>query len=209
VESYSTPEEKLMLVSAASQKAKQAAVAEEGIGEDVPFTLMVWKDTGLTAVCQLDSDLIDEHPEERLIRTIEVAAICRRGFDATALTFVAEGYCATDPMAIDQTVPLSSQFVENSHIQECLTLTHVEAGNIYLCAVPYNYEVGRKMRWGVPMRYVYQPEASNQFLTSMTEILLKEATEPFLDLETWRDLVAEDVARWGFHINYGLEDDDL
>jgi len=208
VETYRTPDEKLMLVNQASRKTKQIAVSEDGIGEDVPFTLMVWREGALTAICQLDSDLTDEHPEERLIRTVEVAAICRRGFDATAFTFVAEGYCATDPDAISPTTPLAAQFVTNKHVQECLTLTHVEAGNVYLCAMPYQYQLGRKVAWGDALQYVHQPDSNNQFLRSLMEVLLKDATEPFLDRETWRDLVAEDVTRWGFHIHYGMEDDD-
>jgi hypothetical protein len=198
----------MALVGHASRMAKQVTVRDDGIGEDINFSLMVWRDNKLTAVCQLDADLMDEHPDERLIRTIEVAAICRRGFDATAFTFVTEGYCATDPNVIDPNVPLSDQFVANQHIQECLTLTHVEAGNIYLNALPYKYDVGRKVLWQAPLTYTYQPEQANQFLASLTEILLKDADEPFLDEETWRDLVAEDVARWGFHINYGMELDD-
>ena len=195
-----------MLASAACQRTKQVLVAEEGIGEEIAFTLMVWRDERLTAICQLDADLLDEHPGERLVRTIEVAAICRRGFDASAFTFVAEGYCASDPKDIDPTAPLSMQFVENEKVRECLTITHVEAGNVYLCAVPYTYEIGRTVKWDTPMVYTDPVGASNQFLASLVEILLKDSLEPFVEEETWRDLVAEDVARWGFHINYGMED---
>lgn len=194
----------MTLVSMASRMAKQAAVTEDGIGEDIAFSLMVWRDDGLTAVCQLDDELMDEEPDERLRRTVEVAAICRRGFDATAFTFVTEGYCATDPDSVDPDMPLSVQFVSNRDVSECLTLTHLEAGNTYLAALPYRYEVGRKVTWEAPMRYL-SADSPNHFFAAMTEVLMVEADEPWVDEDTWRDLVAEDVARWGFHIQYGID----
>jgi hypothetical protein len=197
----------MMLVSMASRLAKSEAVAQDGIGEDVAFSLMVWRDEGLTAVCQLDADLSDETADERLRRTIEIAAICRRGFDATAFTFVTEGYCATDPDAVDSETPLATQFVTNRDVSECLTITHVESGNTYLLALPYRYDVGRKVVWSAPLRYVAH-NSPTDFTVAMTEVLMMETEQPWVDEETWRDLVAEDVARWGFHVQYGMELDD-
>ena len=210
VETYPTPIEKIALVAAATRVAKETTIKEEGIGEDLPFSLMVWREASLTAICQLDGELRDEHPGERLIRTVEAAAACRWGFDATAFTFVTEGYCATDPTVVDARVSLAAQFVENHDVQECLTVTHIEAGNVYLAAWPYRYELGRRVVWGDPLRYEPTRPGTNQFLSSMVEILLKDMVEaPFIDdREAWNDLVAQDVARWGFHVRYGMELDD-
>jgi hypothetical protein len=202
-----TPSEKIALVAAATKVAKEETVAVEGIGEDIPFSLMVWREGTLIAICQLDATLSDEQPGERLLRTVEAAAACRRGYDATAFTFVTEGYCATDPDAIDDDTPLAQQFVTNVDVRECLTITHIEAGNIYLAALPYRYELGRRMAWDPTLTYEPTHAGSNHFLASMVEILITDMVEePFIDdLDTWNDLVAEDVARWGFHIRYGME----
>ena len=207
---YCTPIDKMALAAAATKVAKQETVALEGIGEDIPFSLMAWREGVLTAICQLDPDFGDETPEERLMRTVEAAAVCRRGFDVTAFTFVTEGYCATDPTVVDARVSLAAQFVENHDVQECLTVTHIEAGNVYLAAWPYRYELGRRVVWGDPLRYEPTRPGTNQFLSSMVEILLKDMVEaPFIDdREAWNDLVAQDVARWGFHVRYGMELDD-
>jgi hypothetical protein len=205
-DTYPTPRDKIELVAVATRVAKETMVAEDGIGEDVPFSLMVWRDEHLTAICQLDAGLRDELSGERLFRTVEAAAACRRGFDATAFTFVTEGYCAMDPLLIDPDVPLAAQFVENTDVKECLTVTHIEAGNVYLSALPYKYEVGRKMNWDAPVHYDPVHSGSNLFLSSMVEVLLVDVAEPLMgDPGTWGELVADEVARWGFHIQWGLD----
>ena len=208
MDAYVTPDEKIALAIASAKVAKAVTVKEDGIGEDIPFCLLVWREETLTAIAQLDEALRDEQPGERLIRTVEAAAICRRGFDASAFTFVTEGFCATDPTLVDPDVPLAEQFVANQEVRECLTLTHLEAGNVYLAALPYRYDVGRVVLWDDDLRYEPTWPGSNQFLVSMSEILLRERFLPApVDDPTWRDVVAEDVSRWGFHIHYGMEDD--
>lgn len=203
-DTYPTSMDKIALVAAATRVAKDVAVTEEGIGEDVPFSLMVWRDDALTAICQLDIGLGDEHPGERLIRTVEAAALCRRGFDATAFTFVTEGYCATDPALIDADVPLAVQFVGNRDVLECLTVTHIEAGDIYLSAFPYSYALGRKVVWGEPLHYEPTFAGTNQFLVSMVEVLMKDVAEGL----AWEQ-TAEEVSQWGFHIQWGLDADGI
>lgn len=212
-DTYPTPVDKIALVATSSRLAKQVTVSEDGIGEDLPFNLMVWRDDQLTAICQLDSELRDEHPGERLARTVNAAFICRRGFDATAFTFVTEGFCATDPELIDPDVPLAQQFVTNTQVRECLTLTHIEAGNVYLSAQPYTYELGRRVVWGDPLYYEPTHPGTNQFLSSMVEVLLVEVNVPFGevadpfagDSPIWQELVAKDVSECGFNIQYGLD----
>jgi hypothetical protein len=206
VDPYGTPTEKIALVAGATRVAKQEMVTEEGIGEDLPFSLMVWREALLTAVCQLEATMRDEEPGERLTRTLQAAAACRQGFDATSFTFVTEGFCATDPDAIDPDVPLAAQFVTNHEVRECLTITHIEAGNIYLSALPYHYEIGRQVKWDKPLHYDPIFPTSNQFLTSMTEILLRDLHNQTPN-DKWRDATAEEVSRWGFHIQYDLEAD--
>lgn len=201
---YRTPLEKLALTTAATKVAKTYAVAEEGIGEDIPFTLFVWTDTELAALCQLDPDLNTEHPGERLLRTIETASICRHGFDATAFTFVTEGYCATDPHQVQPNTPLSEQFVTNNHIKECLTFTHLESGNVYITATPYTYQLGRTLQWHPTLHYE-TTHPNNQFLISMEEILTKHYPPTDTTNPLHKEHIAEQVTRWGFNIQWDID----
>jgi hypothetical protein len=203
VDRYRTPIEKLALTSAATKVAKTFSVKQEGIGEDIPFTLFVWTDDGLAALCQLDPELQTEHPGERLLRTTKAASACRLGFDATAFTFVTEGYCATDPQQVEDDTPLSQQFITIKHVKECITFTHLEAGNTYITAIPYTYQLGRNIQWNEPIHY-QTTFPNNQFLTAMTEILTKHYPPPQTNNPLWKEEIAEEVTRWGFNIQWDL-----
>jgi len=207
MDTYSDPEAKMRLVVASAQVAKDDTVRVDGVGEDIPFSLMVWRDHALTAVCQMDRRLMTDPPGERLVRTMKVAEICRRGFDATAFSFVTEGYCALDPTDVNMDEPLAAQFVHNVSVSECLAVTHVEAGNVYLAAVPYRYEVGRRVEWGEVSVYEPVHPGGNAFLAGMVEVLLVDGeVGPLLeDPVEWGAVVAEEVSEWGFHVEFGLD----
>lgn len=201
---YPTPEGKIYLAIESAKVAKRITVAEDGIGEDLTFNLLAWRRGSLSAICQLDGALMVEPPESRLGRTVEAALLCRTGYGATAFTFVAEGYCADDPTQIDSSIPLNQQFLTNQHIRECLTITHLEAGETTMIALPYSYGVPRRVEFGTPMRYPKR-RTQNRFLLSLHDILGSSVPLPPLDDETWRDITAEEIASMGFHINHSMD----
>ncbi len=201
---YPTAEAKIWLAIESAKVAKRITVAEEGIGEDLTFNLLAWRDDQLTAICQLDSKLTIETPDERLSRTREVAILCRTGYEATGLTLITEGYCAPNPAEVDLSIPLSEQFVANKAVRECLTITHLENQQTDVLALPYTYGVPRKVEFDFPMTYP-KKQTHNAFLLKLHEILsIKLAPLP-VDDATWRDLVAGEMSEIGFHVHHSID----
>lgn len=201
---YPSAEAKIWLAIESAKVAKRITVAEDGIGEDLTFNLLAWRDDQLTAICQLDSRLMSETPEERLGRTHEIAILCRTGYEATALTLITEGYCAPDPTGVDLSIPLSKQFVSNESVRECLTITHLEDRETTVLALPYTYGVPRKVNFDVPMTYPKR-ETQNPFLLKLHDVLSIKLAPPPLDDETWRDVVAEEISEIGFHVHHSID----
>jgi len=203
-ETYPSPESKIWLAIESAKAAKRLTVAEDGIGEDLTYNLLAWRDDLLTAVCQLDHRLMSEPPTDRLGRVREVAILCRTGYRATALTMVAEGYCAPDPRDVDLSVPLADQFVSNDSVRECLTITHLEDGQTMILAVPYTYGVPRKVEFDLPMTYP-KKETTNPFLLKLHDVLSIRSAPPPVDDETWRDVIANDISDIGFHVHHSID----
>ena len=203
-DSYPSAEAKIWLAIESAKVAKRITVAEDGIGEDLTFNLLAWRDDQLTAICQLDSRLMSEAPDERLGRTHEVAILCRTGYEATALTLITEGYCAPDPSGVDLSIPLSEQFVSNKAVRECLTITHLEGWETDIVALPYTYGVPRKVEFDVPMTYP-KKETQNAFLLKVHDVLSIKLAPPPVDDETWREVVAGEISECGFHVHHSID----
>lgn len=208
VDSHPTSDDKVLLAMESAKVAKRVTIIEDGIGEDLSFNLLAWRGDQLTAICQLSGSLMNESPDARLSRTVEVAILCRTGFEATSLTFVAEGYCATDPSQIDPSRPLAAQFVENPAVRECLTITHLDGNEARVVSLPYTYEVGRKVRFDTPVEHPSR-QTSNKFLTRLLDILASDVPPAPIDDETWQDVTADQISALGFHVHHSIDMDDL
>ena len=206
VDSHPTPEDKIVLAIESAKVAKRITTAEDGIGEDLTFNLLAWRNDDLTAICQLSSSLMGERPDARLSRTVEVAILCRTGFEANALTFVAEGYCATHPDQIDPTQTLAEQFVTNRAVRECLTITHLDGNEARIVSVPYSYDVGRKVIFDDPMEAARR-ETSNPFFVKMLDLLATDVPPAPLDDQTWCDITADQISALGFHVHHSIDQD--
>lgn len=206
MDAYTSDEDKIYLAIESTKVAKITTILEDGIGEDLAFNLLVWRGRALTAVCQLASAMKDEDPATRLSRTVEAAILCRTGFEATDFTFVAEGYCVTDPSQIDPTRTLAEQFVTNTAVRECLSITHLNGNEARIISLPYSYAIGRKVIFDDPFE---SPErhTNNRFLTRMLDILASDVPPPPIDNETWCDLVAEQISELGFHVHHSIDMD--
>lgn len=202
VDMYPERMDKVLLACESAKVAKQYTVMEDGIGEDLSYNVMVWRDDSLTAIFQLRPEFAGA--EDRLNRTLEAISIARFGFWGDAITFIAEGYCAKDPAGVDMARPLSEQFVANDEVRECLTVTHLEKGKTEIIALPYKYAVPRQVHWDTPLRYPTYP-SDNQFIQSIHKILALSVQRQTIDDETWRAAIAADIELYGFHVNYDLE----
>ena len=204
MDTYPDSEAKVWLAIESAKVAKIVSVQEEGIGEDLTFNLLVWRDDQLSAICQLDTTLMDEPAAVRLSRTTEAAILCRTGFEASSMTLVAEGYCALDPADIDMTIPLSDQFLTNTKVRECLTITHLGPEGVEMVALPYTYDVPRRVRWETPVAYPSK-ETNNPFLLRLLDILSVPVPPAPVDDETWREITAHSLHEQGFHVEHSLD----
>jgi hypothetical protein len=201
VELYPNPFDKILLASESAKVAKQVTTKEEGIGEDLTYNLILWREHAVEAVCQLHPTLASA--EDRIPRTLEVVKTARLGFAVDAVTFIAEGYCATDPESVKRGVPLAAQFIENRGVRECLTLTHLEKGVTEIVALPYVYDVGRVVRFDEALRYPTH-STNNEFLVAIHRMLEMSPDRQMLDDATWRDSVAEEIEVWGFRVHHDV-----
>ena len=206
MDSYPSAEDKIYLAIESAKVAKRVTILEDGIGEDLSFNLLVWRGRALTAVCQLSASLKDDDPAARLSRTVEAAILCRTGFEATQFTFIAEGYCATDPAQIDHTKTLAEQFVTNKAVRECLTITHLDGNEVRVISMPYSYDVGRKVIFDHPFEAPSR-ETNNRFMTRMLDILASDVPPAPIDNETWCDITAEQISELGFHVHHSIDMD--
>lgn len=202
MEQYLTPREKIGLACESAKVAKSVTTREEGIGEDLSYNVIAWHETLVTAIAQLHYNLITS--DDRLGRVIQAIKAMRLGYCIDAVTFVAEGYCATDPSKVNLSVPLRHQFVSNQSVKECLTVTHAEVDSVTVLALPYTYEIGRQVRFDDPIAYP-EGQATSEFVTSIQEILTIPPDRQFTDDAFWRDSVAEEVSVWGFHVHHDME----
>ena len=202
VDTYPDRMDKVLLACESAKVAKQYTCMEEGIGEDLCYNVLCWREDAITSIFQLRPQHASS--EDRLHRTLEAIAIARFGFRADAISFIAEGYCAADPSEVDTTKPLSEQFVTNKEVRECLTVTHVENNNIEIIALPYTYAVPRHVKWGTPLRYPTHP-TDNEFIKSIKKILKLPVDTQRVDDDTWNSAIATDIEAFGFHVHYDLE----
>lgn len=202
VDVYPDRVSKLLLAGESAKVAKQFTVMEDGIGEDLCYNVMGWKDHSLTSIFQLKREFATD--PSRLTRTLDAIAVARFGFDIDAVTFIAEGYCAMDPEKVDHTRPLSEQFVDNHEIRECITVTHIEDGVTEIVALPYSYAIPRRVQWSQPLRYPTHP-TENEFVKSIAYILTLEPGLRTVGDAEWRAAMATDIEALGFHVHRDVE----
>ena len=167
---YPDIQNKMWLVMQSSKTAKTISVEEEGIGEELPFTLFGWVNDDLTIICQTSVALLDK--KQRFDAIIQAAVIFRKAWGCTSLSFVAEGFCATDPTAIRYDQPLAIQFASgNQTVMECLTVMHVESNSINILTVPYKYGLGRTVSYGKPRMYPQNGDTAYSYPTLLRSTL--------------------------------------
>lgn len=204
VRGYDETLDKLALAVESAKLAKSIIVKTEGIGEDMNFSLMGWRDDELLVVAQLSSEHMEDK-EGRYERILQCACILRQGWGVTALTLVAEGYCSTNPeetkgkdMAQLFAVP------ENDFIRECLSFTHVEDEDVVFVAVPYKCAPPRVVQFSGPLQHqgpgVVRDARYPVGLLRALELEIEDLDS--VDSEYFHDLVARGIMGLGFEINY-------
>lgn len=204
-ENYPDPISKISLTVAVGQQAKSAIVAEEGIGEELAMNVLGWRDGKLACVAQMDTSW-DSDEDERVARTGDAYIIMRRGWLCDSFTILAEGYVSRNPDKT-RTSKLSEAYLDpDKGVNECLTVTYVDADHTELCAIPLKVAYGRKVEWG-PMMHTYDIDVlrNSQYVMNAQNILEQEVNPIPEDAETFHLALAvglHDSA--GYFIQYDL-----
>lgn len=207
MESYPSAEGKIALCLQSSMIAKEVAVAELGVGEDLTFSLFGWVGQDMRVIATLSQELMAEDPEKRFERVAVAATVLRKGWRCDALSFVAEAYCSTDA-TITAGKDLRAMFAKkNSPVFECLAVTHVDADGVMLITQPYRVGLGRKVEW---LDTMVNSEARGlrdakypAILTAILEMETDGYESPDQDL--FYEALAEGMAQDGFHLQWTFD----
>jgi hypothetical protein len=144
-----------------------------------------------------------ENYPKRFSRCYELMKILRFRLGVNCLTFVAEGYVAEQP----QNKELSLAFLDpRSKVKECLTVIHCEenihagAPDIYLFSMPYEYGVGKQVKWGHLMEFSQNATATVQKYAypAMLYSAFRRRVDEEISYVPLDDGIIEEVAGCGF-----------
>lgn len=178
MDTYPTSDAKLALAVNSAKLAKNANVAEHGIGEEIPHTLLGWRQSRLAVVTQATTDVMRLDPTERLTRIAKAAFVFRRGWGATALTLVAEGFCLAPHAPAGDPTPLPVRFANGDpDVHECLNFIHAEFGGGHIIgAVPFRYGVPRTVTYPMDLLVFRDVPATHPYIHMMARALDHEVT---------------------------------
>jgi hypothetical protein len=195
---------KIALALTSAQLAKQDFVGESGVGEDLAFNFVGWKDGKILTISQLGKAHMKEPPVERLQRCAGMLRMLKGFWNVDSISMVAEGYCSPD---IEKTrgLDLQKAYLDDSTgVSECITVTHAEPDDlgdveVTLVSVSYEYRSGNKIDFKPII--VYPNGAVNTLRDkSYPALLYKTVREDYVVNEESEDEAAETVNNLGFHL---------
>lgn len=195
---------KIALALTSAQLAKQGFVGDAGVGEDLTFNFIGWKDGRIVTITQLSKKHMTEPPIDRLQRCAQMLRMLRGFWNVDSISMVAEGYCSPD---IEKTrgLDLQKAFLDDkTGVSECITVTHAEMDDlgdveVTLVSTSYEYRANNKMHFR-PIT-VYPNGAVNTLRDkSYPALLYKSVLEDYVVNETDEDDAAEAVNNLGFHL---------
>lgn len=150
MEIYSDGFSKIALTLTATQYAKNAITAEDGIGAEIPFNFFFWKYDIPILCVQMSQELMAKNQAKRFEYSSSLLSIVRMCLGVTGVTFIAEGFVAKE----SQKKELSLAFLDpQSSVKECLAVIHCEIhpdlDNPQICmfSLPYSYGLNKKINW--------------------------------------------------------------
>lgn len=195
---------KIALALTSAQLAKQGFVSDSGVGEDLAFNFIGWKDGRILTIAQLGASYMKEPPIERLQRCAGMLRLIKGFWEVDSISMVAEGYCSPD---IEKTKGLDLQkaFLDDSTgVNECITITHAEPDEmgdveVTLVSTAYEYLVNKKVHFKPLTVY---PNGAVKTLRdkSYPALLYKTLTEDYAVNENDEEEAAIAVNNMGFHL---------
>jgi hypothetical protein len=144
---------KLALAITSMQLAKQNAVEEFGIGEDLPFMFMGWRGDQLSVIMVFSRADMKLPVSKRVPKVGMICDVMRSVYWTDSITFIAEGYMSKAPWNL-KGKKLQEAFAANDpKVVECITSSHVSTNRhgepeVMLMSTPYNTLLGKHVVWG-------------------------------------------------------------
>ena len=148
---------KIALALSGSQVAKEALVAEYGIGEDIPFNFFGWDGPCLSMIVGMERAEMRKPMEKRFESSCGAIQVMRSYFGCDALTFVAEGFHSIKPELTKRHNLAELYAAHDQNVKECISVTHVEllsdmTPSVTLASITYQYLAGKWVVWDDDVR---------------------------------------------------------
>ena len=149
---------KLALAITSTQLAKQNAVEEFGIGEDLPFMFMGWRNDQLSVIMVFGRADMQQPVEKRVPKVGLVCEVMRSVYWVDSITFIAEGYMSKAPWDLKGKALTEAFVAKDGKVSECLTSSHISTNRhgepeVMLMSTPYNTLLGKHVLWGDQATY--------------------------------------------------------
>ena len=149
---------KLALAITSTQLAKQNAVEEFGIGEDLPFMFMGWRNDQLSVIMVFGRADMKEPVIKRIPKVGMVCDVLRSVYWVDSITFIAEGYMSKAPWELKGQKLTEAFVAKDAKVSECITSSHVSTNRhgdpeVMLMSTPYNTMLGKHVVWGDQAAY--------------------------------------------------------
>ena len=158
VDSYPDIYAKLALAVTSTQLAKQNAVEEFGIGEDLPFMFLGWRDDFLSVMLGFSRADMKMPVEQRIPKVEATCNVMRQAYWVDSITFVAEGFMSKAPWELKGRELTEAFVAKDAKTTECITSSHVHFNRnnqpeVMLMSTPYNTLLGKHVVWGDQSAY--------------------------------------------------------
>lgn len=158
---------KMALALTSAQMAKDEAVKEHGVGEDLYIHFLGWGGDSLLTICQMNQELSKKPHDERVLASYNLCSTLRSIWWIDAITMVSEAYCSLDAGKTNG-IELAEAFSKpDMPVLECIAINHASInehntiGPVSMVAAPYRVVPGRKVEWLDALVY---PERATEFL---------------------------------------------
>lgn len=206
MQAYPSRDLKLSLCLKSAMIAKESAVAEFGIGEDLTFTLYGWKNDYLRLIGSMFSAHMKEPSEERARRLAIAGTVFRQAWGVDELVFMAEGFVSTNAVTTTGR-SLRQAFVEKEDcVRECITFTHITQDGFEVVSLPYSTGLGRVITWHDILRSTDVTQLRDSIYPKILQMALRLEAQPEpTDTDTYYSILGTGLQGDGFSVQWDFD----
>jgi hypothetical protein len=196
---------KCALALTSAQLAKDTAVKEHGIGEDIATHFIGWVGPSLMIIAQMKSEISKEPHAKRFTKCKKLCLMLRKYWGVTGITMVAEGYCSSSSEKT-KGIELADAFLDpDMPVKECLTITHVSTTDdgeimpVAMLAAPYTVNLGKTVNWDEIL--IYPENGENHTRHALYPVMLRKTMDEKFDSSipmSQYNEIRDEISRFGF-----------